>query len=176
LTVPPGTAIIGTEMRDTKSTTINYFGEECKLNVGMRYADYKDKKRHTFVSVSSPWNPEDKQIDGFTAMPKLSRKGDDPVNDKLWRKYNKAEIKMMQEVINMAAHAGLIPSDLPNQLKYSRTYFCSCGCSPGFVYKDYGRKTYWVSIVSPSKELEKANRTKDILSQAEERTLASMVI
>jgi len=163
-------------MRDKKSTSINYFGEECKLEVGTLYNDYKEKKRHTFVSVSSPWNPEDKLVDGFTAMPEPTLKGEDPANDKLWRKYNKAEVKMMQEVINMAAHAGFIPSELPSQLKYSKRYMCSCGCSPGFVHKDYGRKTIYINIISPSKELEKSERYKKIIADQEERTLESMVI
>lgn len=159
-----------------QSTKVNYFGEECTLKVTYRLESYTSKKRHTFVSLSLPWSPEDKQIDGFTSMPWITSKGDDKENDKLWRKYNKAELRMQKEVIQMAAHAGFIPSNLVNELKFSRKYLCSCGCSPGWVSKDYGRKNYWISIISPTKELWRENTRQDALSKQEERTLASMVI
>jgi hypothetical protein len=159
-----------------QSTKVNYFGEECTLKVTARLESYTSKKRHTFVSLNLPWDPEDKQIDGFTEQPPYSVKGDDKENDKLWRRYNKTEIRMQKEVIQMAAHAGMIPSELVNELKFSRKYLCSCGCSPGWVSKDYRRMNYWISISSPSKELERESIRQNAISKQEERTLASMVI
>lgn len=159
-----------------KSTEIDYHGERCTLEVALRHEDINQRKRHTFVSLYLPWDPEDQAISWINERPYPSRKGEDTDNDKLWRKYNKLEIKLMQEAIDLAVTNNFIPEEIGKHLKFSRTYYCSCGCSPGFVYKDYGRKKYSITITSPSKELEKANRTKDILSQAEERTLASMVI
>lgn len=159
-----------------QSTQVNYFGEECTLKVSSRMEDLNFKKRHTFVSLSLPWSPEDKMVDGFTVQPPYSRKGDDAGVDKLWRKYNKAEVRMQKEVIQLAAHAGFIPSELVPGLKFSRKYLCSCGCSPGWVSKDYGSKKYWISIVSPSKKTARDEIREQALSSQEAKTLASMVI
>jgi hypothetical protein len=168
--------MISAMSKQIKTTAVDYFGEACTLEVKERHERYDNKRRHTFVSVSTPWNPEDKRVNGFTCAPVPTRKGDDPANDKLWRKYNKTEIQMQKDAIQMAADNGLVPKELPNQVSFSRTALCSCGCSPAFVYRDYGRMNYYISIISPTKELERKNRWLDIMSKREQETMASVVI
>ena len=65
--------------------------------------------------------------------PPFTMKGDDPENDKAWRKYNRDEIAEMRKLL---ADVNVFLSDISNGfLKYnfSRKAGCDCGCSPGFV-------------------------------------------
>jgi hypothetical protein len=155
---------------------INYFGERCKLKVSKKLVNMSDRKRHTFVSMSLPHDPEDVQFQGITERPEYTRKGENLLVDKQWRVYNKAELKMQKDVIDMAVHSGLFPRELANEIKFSRTYLCSCGCSPGWVSRDYRRTHWWIEVVSPRKVQEREEWFKDYKSQQEERTLESMVI
>ena len=65
--------------------------------------------------------------------PPYSMKGDDPENDKAWRKYNRDKIVAMRELLDDIS--GWLQSISNGDLKYrfSRKAGCSCGCSPGFI-------------------------------------------
>jgi hypothetical protein len=128
------------------------------------------------VSICNPFDPEELNWNGITERPEYSVKGDDKAIDKLWRKYNKAELEIQRVIINQAVEAGLIKDNIAKQLKWSRTAMCSCGCSPGWKAKDFGRQTIWLTVTSPSKEQEKKERRQAQESEKEQRTLASMII
>ena len=65
--------------------------------------------------------------------PPYSMKGDDPENDKAWRKYNRDKIVAMRELLDDIS--GWLQSISNGDLKYrfSRKAGCSCGCSPSFI-------------------------------------------
>jgi len=66
--------------------------------------------------------------------PPPSRKGVDLENDKLWRKYNKLEIKSMKSfILSSLGFLGISPG----RLRFSRNTGCSmCPCSPGHRTQD----------------------------------------
>ena len=65
--------------------------------------------------------------------PPYSMEGDDPENDKAWRKYNRDKIVAMRELLDDIS--GWLQSISNGDLKYrfSRKAGCSCGCSPSFI-------------------------------------------
>lgn len=158
------------------TTTIQFNEEVCTLTSKRQQESYSSKQKHTMVSICNPFDPEDLNWNGITEQPEHSVKGDDKASDKAWRKYNKAELEIQQVIINRAIEAGLISKDIAEELKWSRTAMCSCGCSPSWVSKDYGRQTIWLTVTSPSKEQEKKERRQAQESEQEQRTLASMII
>jgi hypothetical protein len=158
------------------TTTIKFNEEVCTLSSMSKRESYSSKQKHTMVSISNPFDPEELNWNGITERPDYSVKGNDPDNDKQWRKYNKAELEIQRVIINQAVEAGLIKKDIAEELKWSRTAGCSCGCSPGWKAKDYGRQTIWLTVTSPSKEQEKKERRQAQESEKEQRTLTSMII
>jgi hypothetical protein len=128
------------------------------------------------VSISNPFDPEELNWNGITERPDYSVKGDDPAIDKLWRKYNKAELEIQKVIIDRAVEKGLLDENIAKKLKWSRKAGCGCGCSPGWKAKDFGRQTIWLTVTSPSKEQEKKERRQAQESEKEQRTLASMII
>ena len=84
---------------------------------------YRFRKTRIHVSGTSPDYDH----------PPYSMKGDDPENDKAWRKYNRDEIVAMRELLDDIS--GWLQSISNGDLKYrfSRKAGCSCGCSPGFI-------------------------------------------
>lgn len=158
------------------TTTIQFNDEVCTLSSTRRPEGHKSKQKHTMVSISNPFDPEDLNWNGITERPDYSIKGEDATSDRLWRKYNKAELELERIIINRAVEEGLLDENLAKELKWSRKAGCNCGCSPSWVAKDYGRQTIWLTVTSPSKEQEKAERQLAYKQQQEEKTLASMVI
>ena len=158
------------------STTIQFNEEVCTLSTSRTLEPYGSKQKHTIVYISNPYDPEDLNWNGITERPDHSVKGDDAENDKLWRKYNKAELELQKIIIDRSVAEGLLDEELAKQLKWSRFAGCSCSCSPGWKAKDYGRQSVWLTVTSPSKEQEKEARQQDYLSKREAETLASVVI
>jgi len=65
--------------------------------------------------------------------PPFSIKGDDPDNDKAWRKYNRDEITEMRKLLEDVT---VFLNDIANgdlTYRFSRKAGCGCGCSPGFI-------------------------------------------
>lgn len=61
--------------------------------------------------------------------PAYTVRGEDLENDKRWDVYNRTEIKVMREKIELAfKEAGI-----EGKLSFSRKAGCSCGCSAGFI-------------------------------------------
>jgi hypothetical protein len=157
-------------------TSIKFNEEVCTLTSSRQAEPYTSKRKHTLVSISNPFEPEELNWNGITQRPEYSVKGEDKANDKLWRKYNKAELGIQRVIINQAVKDGLLDENIAKELKWSRTAGCQCGCSPSWVSKDYGRQTIWLTVTSPSKEQEKQQRQLDYASKKESETLASVVI
>ena len=158
------------------TTTIQFKEEVCTLNYNESYEPRSSRQKHTVLYVSNPFTPEELNWKGIVEQPPHSVKGDDQANDKLWRKYNKAEIELERSVINRAVEGGLISDVFAAQLKWSRFAGCSCPCSPGWKARDYGRKSVWLKVVSPSKEEEKKKRQEEYAAKKEAETLASLCI
>jgi hypothetical protein len=158
------------------TTSIKFNEEVCSLTSHRKAEPYTSKREHTLVSISNPFDPEELNWNGITQRPEYSNKGEDKDNDKLWRKYNKAELGIQRVIINQAVKDGLLDENIAKELKWSRTAMCSCGCSPSWVSKDYGRQTIWLTVTSPSKEQEKKQRQLEYASKKESETLSSMMI
>lgn len=158
------------------STTIQFNDEVCSLASKRVREPFGTRQKHTIVYVSNPFDPEELNWNGITEQPEPSVKGKDPANDKLWRKYNKAELELEKIIINQAVEEGLLDENIAKELKWSRTAGCKCGCSKGWVSKDYGRQTIWLTVTSPSKEQEKKQRQLEYASKKEAETLSSMMI
>ena len=158
------------------STTIKFNEEVCSLTSMSSREAFGSKRKHTMVSICNPFDPEELNWNGITQRPEYSNKGEDKDNDKLWRKYNKAELGIQRVIINQAVKDGLLDENIAKELKWSRTAMCSCGCSPSWVSKDYGRQTIWLTVTSPSKEQEKKQRQLEYASKKEAETLSSMMI
>jgi hypothetical protein len=164
-------------MNKTKTQiTTDIFGETSTLKFSETKHFYPDKQKHTIVSLFGTPNPEDLNFHGFTSMPEPSIKGEDPANDKLWRKYNKAEKILQMELMKEVVRKGLMEEEILQDLTFSRKAGCSCGCSPGWVKRDYKRRSLFLTLEVPSKKKKLEENRKEYLSQQEERTLASMVI
>jgi hypothetical protein len=158
------------------TTTIQFNEEVCTLTSSRQQESYSSKQKHTVISISNPFDPEDLNWNGITEQPEHSVKGDDKATDKAWRKYNKAELEIQRIIIDRAVEDGLIDQNIAGELKWSRTAMCSCGCSPGWKAKDFGRQTIWLRVTSPSKEAERKQRELEYASKREAETLASVVI
>ena len=158
------------------TTTIEFNDELCTLTAKISDRGYHDKGKHTYVNVSNDFYPEDIHGSGFTCRPEYSRKGDDPINDKLWRKYNKMEVALQKKLIQKAIELEMIPENVLEDLTFSRKAGCFCGCSPGWKSKDYRRRDVWITLTSPTKEQARQERDREYQAQREEQTLASVVI
>ena len=158
------------------SATIKFNEEVCSLTSHRKAEPYTSKRKHTMVSICNPFDPEELNWNGITQRPEYSNKGEDKANDKLWRKYNKAELEIQKVIINQAVENGLLDENIAKELKWSRTAGCQCGCSPSWISKDYRRQTIWLTVTSPSKEAEKKQRQLEYASKKEAETLSSMMI
>jgi hypothetical protein len=164
-------------MNKTKSqVTTDIFGETSTLEFSETKHFYPDKQKHTIVSLFGAPDPEELNFNGIACRPEPSIKREDPVNDKLWRKYNKAEKILQMELMKEAVRKGLMEEEVLQDLTFSRKAGCSCGCSPGWVKRDYKRRSLFLTLVVPSKQKKLDESRKEYLSQQEERTMASMVI
>lgn len=157
-------------------TTIQFNEEVCNLEFDRAYEHSSSKQKHTILYVSNPYSPEDLNWNGIIEQPDHSVKGDDPTLDKAWRKYNKAELEMQRIIINRAVEGGMLDAKFAENLKWSRKAGCSCGCSPGWRIRDYGKQSVWLTVTSPSKEQEKQLQKQRYASEQEAKTLASLVI
>lgn len=63
-----------------------------------------------------------------------TQRGQYPVLDKAWRKYNKEEVAG-ERVYLAAALLALGIDESACSISFSRTAGCHCGCSPGFIIK-----------------------------------------
>jgi hypothetical protein len=112
--------------------------------VPWRYDDRYDARTRLYASSLIDYK-------SIGDQPPVSVKGDDPENDKAWRRYNRAELNSMNnglnafelELYNTPDPTGLL-AEIYEALvgytrKFSRKAGCSCGCSPGFVM---GGKVY----------------------------------
>lgn len=77
--------------------------------------------------------------------PPYSTKGEDPENDRAWRRYNRAELQLDREIAGKlyALSGGTFDG------WFSRTAGCSCQCSPGFVLRNDKGRTFWVDVKLP---------------------------
>jgi hypothetical protein len=157
-------------------TTIEFNDELCTFSAEVRPRGTHDKGRHTYVSVSCDFDPEDIHGSGFTNRPEYSIKGEDLAKDKLWKKYNRFEVATQKKLIQKAIDLGMIPVDVLEGLTFSRKAGCACGCSPGWKSRDYRRRDVWINLVSPVKEQEREQELQEYRQVQEEKTLASMVI
>jgi hypothetical protein len=158
------------------TTTIEFNDEICTLTAKVSDRGYHDKGRHTYVSVSCDFNPEEIHGSGFTCQPEWTMKGEDPANDKLWKKYNRYEVALQKKLIEKAIELEMIPANVLEDLTFSRKAGCSCGCSPGWKSRDYRRRDVWISLKSPTKERERELRKLSYIQEQEAKTLASMMI
>jgi len=157
-------------------TTIQFNEEVCTLEYDRTVEPQRSKQKHTILYVSNPYSPEDLNWNGITKEPDRSVKGDNPALDKAWRKYNKAELEMQRIIIDRAVEAGILDVSLIDKFSWSRKAGCSCGCSPGWKTRDYGKQSIWLTVKSPSKEQEKELQKQKYASEREAKTLASVVI
>ena len=159
-----------------QTKSIEFNDEICTFKSDSRIRDYREKMRHTFVSVSCDFDPEEIHGSGFTCRPEYSIKGEDPANDKLWKKYNRYEVAMQKKLIQKAIELEMIPADVLDGLVFSRKAGCQCGCSPGWKSRDYRRRDIWITLKSPVKERERELQKLSAKQEQEAKTLASMVI
>jgi hypothetical protein len=154
-----------------KQVKLTYYGEKCTMEIT---AQPGNESRRARVYVTIPWDPEDVQVNGITERPPYSVKGTNPANDNLWKRYNQAEVRLMREAVDKAMELDLIPRD---SYSFSRKAGCSCGCSPGMIYKHLSNgMEYWVTITSPKKQAELEKLQKETASNFEARTMASVVV
>lgn len=122
------------------------------LTVTVVFSDYRERRNKTRIHISGQAQPDMEQ-------PEYTIKGQDPENDAAWRRYNRAEIKLMRIAIQKgiarfysetdADIAGLLGCGL-DKFDFSRYAGCSCPCSPGFImermaYMD-GRRIHQISF------------------------------
>lgn len=107
-------------------------------------ADYH-KRNKFYASVTFP-SPEDR---GWMEQPPYGAKGDNEENDRLWKKYNKLEKKIVSELwdlevttvlVDMLTQIGL--ETVARRIDFTKMQFdmkagCSmCPCSPGWRFRD----------------------------------------
>lgn len=158
------------------STTIEFNDELCTLTAEVCRRPSTERMKHTYVSISCDFDPEEIYGSGFTCRPEYSIKGENPDNDKLWKKYNRFEVATQKKLIEKAIELKLIPEDVLEGLSFSRKAGCSCGCSPGWKSRDYGYRDVWISLTSPTKERQRKQDKEQAVADREAKTFASMVI
>jgi hypothetical protein len=93
------------------------------------FADYRTRVSKTRVSVSCE-ESEVLEATGLVRPPYGSSRGDGSAEDAAWKKYNRAELK----VLRAKAEALLEKEGITyGKMYWSRTAGCSCGCSPAFI-------------------------------------------
>lgn len=168
-------------MKKTYSKSIIYFGEKCELEITVRNKPSRPPSKHTTIYVDLPWYPE--EVGLVDRRPPYTIRGKDPAIDREWQRYNKKEIELQFHALVLASKLlqteGItIPLSRTGHknLYWSRTAGCSCGCSPGWIYRNYLPKNVWVKIISPKKQAQIAMENADRLSKREAETMESVVI
>lgn len=133
-------------MNTTTHTAVIMHDDMCCLEVHSSRCTYPDRQKHTIIYISHPYKPEHLKTDGIQEQPAQSSKGDDAELDKAWRKYNKAELKIQKQIINKAVEIGQLQESIAKELKWSRKAGCFCGCSPGWISRDYRRQSMWLNL------------------------------
>jgi len=101
---------------------------------------WQDRRAPKTVRVYAP------SVEPEMEMPPFGRKGENADNDKAWRDYNREELRLMREELELAlkeakAEAAVrdegvwapVIEALEMKLRFSRKAGCSCPCSPGFI-------------------------------------------
>ena len=120
-----------------RTAKFKFRGVECVATV--KYTDYTKSEwdgRQSYNSFKKDqskksrlyYSEADVMVKAYGEHPPYSVKGDDPSNDKAWRRYNKMECELAR-----AAIAATFPEF--GKSAFSRYAGCSCPCSPGFISK-----------------------------------------
>lgn len=142
-------------MKETKVTAkIPYYGEaNCELKLDISWRNDKTNRNRGTLHISLPWSPEEIPGSGWTEHPPYgSTKGEDPQVDKLWKRYNRAELALQKQALGLAAQQGWLTVEEVAEAKWSRKAGCSCGCSPGWIFRNAYKLSGWLTIKSPKKE------------------------
>lgn len=91
------------------------------------WADRKLTKTRIYTDVTEQEVKEQYGLD----KPEYTIYGEDPENDKAWKKYNRAEVAIMKTKVTNMLHSFVDFDGVT--VKFSRKAGCSCPCSPGFV-------------------------------------------
>lgn len=131
-----------------------------KYNVEVCHNDYGEtnKRNRAFVWLHEEDGATGKEHLNFVAEAIYevdsiySKKGDLPLLDKAWKRFNRAEVEAERKVLDAALLAieedfGYISTD---EWRFSRHAGCSCPCSPGFVATSSYGKTIYVNPVKES--------------------------
>lgn len=109
------------------------YANQVKLNdsaKGLYYDGWSDRrisKTRIYTSVTEQEVKEQYGLD----RPEYTIHGEDPENDKAWKKYNRAEVAIMKTKVTNVLHSFVDYDGVT--VKFSRTAGCSCPCSPGFI-------------------------------------------
>jgi hypothetical protein len=115
-------------------------GHTATVEVGEQKNEWQNRNTKTRVAVGAS-EEVDKELLG-DHPPYGSEHGDGSDEDKAWKAYNRAELKMMKEV----ATKTFALWDVEFKGNYSRTAGCSCGCSPAFILKDDKGRYMWLTV------------------------------
>lgn len=94
------------------------------------YDNWNDRKLTKTRIYSNVTEEEVKEQYGLD-RPEYTVFGEDPENDKAWKKYNRAEVAIMKTKVTNMLHSFVAYDGVT--VKFSRKAGCSCPCSPGFV-------------------------------------------
>jgi len=127
--------------------SIKLFGEDYRVTIKSERRHGERSMKGRFYVHGEP-NPE-VVYDDIAERPPYGARGENEANDKAWDIYNKREIQIAREVVEVALKAAGI--EVP-KMGFSRYAGCSsCACSPGFVIKDPGHEFHgydvWVSVL-----------------------------
>lgn len=147
---------------------------EVTFELGKPFYDSHYKRRKALLFLDPLFEPTDM---GFE-VPPYSIKGENPIADAQWRKFNAAELEIRREVLEMALQRNPeafqeigYPLD-PKCYEFSRKAGCSCGCSPGYRVSKArnGSTNVWLRVREPQREAEleakkKARQAEAAISQ-----------
>jgi len=128
--------------------SVKLFGEDYRVTIAKERRVRERSMKGRFYVWGEP-KPE-KVFDDIECVPPYGSRGENEANDKAWDVYNKREVKVSRETVEVALRAAGIA--MPAKMTYSRKAGCSmCPCSPGFVIKDDSHEFHgydvWVSVV-----------------------------
>jgi hypothetical protein len=109
------------EVGKSSLQTVEIDGEEFVVKVTRNGAYSYGNAWKTRVFVGGQPDPK-------MPRPEYTVIGESPENDRLWKQYNREEIKIHKAVASAVSKADERVTDL----KFSRKAGCSCPCSPGF--------------------------------------------
>lgn len=132
-----------------KSVRFTWRGVDCIVD--FRYRDYRKEE---WLPSQKSWSEMNRDRNkkarlyysnhgvmeqAYGEHPPYSRIGDDPENDKAWRKYNRAETELARAAIEAA-----FPTF--GKSSFSRYAGCSCPCSPGFISQSLIGGEGWIDV------------------------------